>query len=136
MEQNDRFGLWVRGVEPVVNIAVGAEGADDAGTGRRGDGVALGTDGNLAIVADPHVGAPAPDEGPPGTGRSWAEQAAVVSEGLGFSSVRRGAEFAVAFVFVGVGHQLVEPGVGRQPACGAAAERLRRAQPHSRHSGL
>jgi hypothetical protein len=97
MEQNDRFGLWVRGVEPVVNIAVGVEGADDAGTGRRGDGVALGTDGNLAIVADPHVGAPAPDEGPPGTGRSWAEQAAVVSEGLGFSSVRRGAEVRGGF---------------------------------------
>jgi hypothetical protein len=70
--------------------------------------MALGTDGNLAIVADAHAGAQAPDEGPPGTGRSWAEHAAVVSEGLGFSGVRRGAECAVDFVFVGVGHQLVE----------------------------
>ena len=99
-------------MEQVVNIAVGAEAADDVGSGRRGYGMALGTDGNLAIVADAHAGAQAPDEGPPGTSRSRAEHAAVVSESLGFSGVRRGLEFAVDFVFVGVGHQWVEPGVG------------------------
>ena len=72
----------------------------------------MGTDGNLALVAAPHVGAPAPDEGLAGTGRSRAEHAAVVSERRGFSGVRRGPECAVDCVFVGVGHQWVEPGVG------------------------
>ena len=52
MEQNDGFSLWVRGVEPVVNVAGGAAAADDAGMGRRGYGVALVPDGNLALVAD------------------------------------------------------------------------------------
>jgi len=54
----------------------------------------------------------APDEGPPGAGGNGAEDGAFLGQGLVAGEVRRGAEFAMDLVLVGVGHQLIEQVVG------------------------
>jgi len=68
VEQDDGFGTWVGGVAEVIDVAVGAQAANDCGPGWCGHRLSLGTDGDLAIVADAHGGALAPDKGPPGAG--------------------------------------------------------------------
>lgn len=80
--------------------------------GRSVHGEAEAADGGSAVVADADGGAEAPDEGPPRAGWRRAEFGAVFGERLGACSVGSGAEFAVDFVSVGVGEELVEEGVG------------------------
>jgi len=112
VEQNLRFGLGIGLVAEVVEVAVGAEAADDVGAGRGVKAHALGSDGDCAVVADADAGALAPDKGPPRTGRYGAQDRAALGQRLGACGVRGGAQFAMGFVLVGVGQELVQELVG------------------------
>ena len=112
VEQNQGFGLGVWGVVEVVDVAVGAQAAEDGGAGRGGNGLALVVDGDFAVIADADVGLLAPNVGPPGTGGGGAQDGAFFGQGQVAGGVGGGAEFAVDFVLVGVGKQLVEQVVG------------------------
>ena len=112
MEQDDGFGFGIGGMAEVVDVAVGAQAADDAGAWRGVNGLALGADGDFAVVADADAGLLAPDVGPPRTGRGGTQDGAVLGQGLVAGGVGGGAEFAMDFVLVGVGQELVEQVVG------------------------
>jgi len=112
MEQDDGFGLGIRGVTEVVEVAVGAEAADDGGAWRCGDGVALVADRNLAVVADAHAGSLAPDVGPPRALRRGTDHGSLLGEGLLVGGMGCLAEFAMDFVLVGVGDELIEELIG------------------------
>jgi hypothetical protein len=75
--------------------------------------MALGGDGDFAVVADADAGLLAPDVRPLGALGSGANDGALVGEGLLVGGVRRQTEFAVDFVLVGVGGERVEKRVGR-----------------------
>ena len=112
VEEGDGFGLWVWGVLEVKDVAIWAQAANDGGTGRGINGLALGADRDFAVVADADAGLLAPDKGPPGTGGGGTEDGAFFGERLRFGGVGSGAEFAVDFVLVGVRQELVEQAVG------------------------
>lgn len=112
MEQDDGFGVWVWGVAEVEDVAIGAEAADDGGTRWSGDGLALGADGDFTVVADADVGLLAPNVGPPRAVGCGPEDGTFFREGLSLSGLGCLAEFAVDFMLVGVGHELVEQVVG------------------------
>ena len=112
MEENDGFGLRGGSVAEVVDVAVGTQAADDRGTGWSVDGLTLGADWNFAVVADAHPAALAPDVGPPGTRGRRTDDRAFFGEGMLVGLVRGGPEFAVDFVVVGVGDELVQELVG------------------------
>ena len=76
------------------------------------NGVTLGSGGDFAVVADADTGLLAPDIGPPGALGGGADDGALFGEGLLLRGVRGLAEFAVDFVLVGVGDELVEELVG------------------------
>ena len=82
MEQDDGFGVLVWGVAEVVNVAIGAEAADDGGAGWSVKGMTLGADGDLAIVADPDAGLLAPNVRPPRAVWCRSEDGAFFGEGL------------------------------------------------------
>ena len=96
----------------VEEVAVRAEAADDFGAGWSVYGVALGADGDFAVIADADAGLLAPDIGPPGALGWGTEDGAFVGEGLLVGGVRGLAEFTVDFVLVGVGGERVEKLVG------------------------
>ena len=108
MEQDDRFGVWVRSVAEVIDVTVRTEATDDGGARRGVNGVALVADGDFAVIADPDSGLLTPDVGPPRTLWRGAEDGAFFSECLLLGRVRGLAEFAVDFILVGVGDELVE----------------------------
>ena len=112
MEQNEGFALGVWRVLEVKEVSVGSQAADDGRAGRGGNGMTLVVNGDFAIIADADMGALAPNIGPPGTGGGGAQNRAFFRQGQVASRVRGGAEFAVDFVLVGVGKQLVEQVVG------------------------
>ena len=112
MEQDEGFGFGIGGVTEVIDVAIGAQAADDGGAGWSINGLALGTDGDFAVVADPDAGLLAPDIGPPGTRRNGSQDGAFIGEGFGPGGVRGGAQFAMDFVLVGMGQELVEQAVG------------------------
>jgi hypothetical protein len=99
-------------VAEVVNVAVGAEAADDRSAGRGVNRVTLGPDGDFAIVAHADAGLLAPDIGPPRAFRGGTDHGALFGEGLLVGGVGCLAEFAVEFILVGVRHELVEQVVG------------------------
>jgi hypothetical protein len=74
--------------------------------------VAGQANGDFAVLAHTHGDALAPDVGPPGTGGDGAEDGALFGQGLVPGSLGRGAQFAVDFMSVGVGQELVEQAVG------------------------
>jgi hypothetical protein len=74
--------------------------------------MALVANGDLAVVADAHAGLLAPDVRPPRALRSGAKDGAFIGEGLLVDRVGCPAQFAVGFVLVGVGDELVEQLVG------------------------
>ena len=108
MEQDDGFGLWVWGVAEVEDVAVGTEAADDGGARSGINGVALVADGDFAVVPDADAGLLAPDVGPPRALRCRPDDGAIFGEGLLVGGVGCDAEFAMDFVLVGVGYELVE----------------------------
>jgi hypothetical protein len=112
MEQDDGFGFGIGSMAEVVNVSIWAEAADDGGAGRGVNGLALRADGNLAVVPDADAGLLAPDVGPPRALRGGADHGALFGEGLLVGGVGCLAEFAVDFVLVGVGDELVEQWVG------------------------
>ena len=112
VEQDDGFGAWIRRVAEVVNVAIWAEAAQDGGAGWGVNGLALGTNRDFAVVADADAGLLAPDVGPPRALGSGTDDRAVFGEGLLVGGVGCLAEFAVDFVLVGVGDELVEQLVG------------------------
>jgi hypothetical protein len=65
MQEDDGFGVGIRGVPEVVDVTIRAQATDDDGTGRGGEGVALVAHGGFAVVADADAGLLAPDVGPP-----------------------------------------------------------------------
>jgi len=112
MEQDDGFGFGIGSMAEVVNVTIWAETAEDAGAGWGVNGLALGADGDFAVVPDADAGLLAPDIGPPRALRDGADHGALFGEGLLVGGVGCLAEFAVDFVLVGVGDELVEQLVG------------------------
>lgn len=49
-ERDDGFGLWVRGMTEVVNVATWAEAADVGGAGWGVNGLALRADADFGVV--------------------------------------------------------------------------------------
>lgn len=109
MEEDDGYGFGIRGVAEVVEGAIWAETADDAGAGWGINGLALRANGDLAVVADADVGLLAPDVGPPGTLGDGADDGAVFGEGLLVGGLGCLAQFAVDFILVAVRDEWVEP---------------------------
>ena len=112
MEEDDGFGFWIGGVAEVIEVAVRAQAADDGGAWRSGDGQTLGADGDFPVIADAHAGLLAPNIGPPRTLGGCAQHRTFFSERLGARGEGGDAQFAVDFVLVGVGQELVEQTVG------------------------
>ena len=112
MEQDDGFCVFVRGVTEIVNVAIWAETTDDGGAGWSVNGLALGADGDFAVVPNADAGLLAPDVGPPRTVGIGAQDGSFFGAGLLLGGVGCLAEFAVDFVLVGVGQELIEQRVG------------------------
>ena len=112
MAQDDGFGLFVWGVAEVVNVALGAQAANHLGTWWSDNGLALRADGDFTVVPDADASWLAPDVGPPRTVGGGADHGALFGAGLVVGGVGCLAEFAMAFVLVGVGCELVEQMVG------------------------
>lgn len=112
MAQDEGFGFGIWGVAEVIDVPIGAQATDDGGAGWGVNGLALGGDGHLAVIADPDAGLLAPDKWPPRTSWRGSQDRAFVREGLGARGVRGGAQFAMDFVLVGVAQELVEQAVG------------------------
>ena len=112
MEQNDGFGLGIWGMAEVIDVAVRTQATNDPDTGWRINRQALGADGYFAVIADADVDALTPDKGPPWAVGGGTQDRAVLGAGLVTSGCRRGAEFAVDFMLVDVGQELVEQTVG------------------------
>lgn len=112
MQQDDGLGFGVGRLTEVEEVAVGSLAADDGAARRSVQAPALGADGDLAVVADAPAGLLAPDIGPPRAGGHGPEHAAAFAQGQLARGVRGGAQFAVDFMFVGMGQELVEQVVG------------------------
>jgi hypothetical protein len=112
MEEDDGFGFWIWGVAEVVNVSLWAETADDGGAGWGVNGLALRADGDFAVLPDADASLLAPDVGPPRTVGGGADHGAFFGAGLWVGGVGCLAGFAMDFVLVGVGHELVEQMVG------------------------
>ncbi len=112
MEEDEGFGLWIWRLLEVIDVAVWAETTDDGGTRRGGNGPALGSGGDFAVVANADAGLLTPDKRPPRTSGGGPQDGAFFGERLGLGRLWGGAEFAVDFVVVGVDQELVEQPVG------------------------
>ena len=112
MEEDDGLGFGIGSVAEVEEVTVRSEAADDGTARGRVDAPALEGDRDLAIVAGPHAGLLAPDVGPPRTHGGHAQNGAFFGAGLGARGMRGEAQFAVDFMLVGVGQELVEQAVG------------------------
>ena len=112
VQQDDGFGFWIWGVSEVVNVTIGTQAADDGGTRRGVNGVALGPGGDFAVVADADAGLLTPDVRPPGTVGRGADDGLFFGESLLLGLERGLAEFAMDFMLVGVRNELVQEVVG------------------------
>lgn len=112
VEQDAEFGRWVWGVAQIVDVAVWAQAADDGGAGWGVHRLSLGSDGNLAVVTDAHGGLLAPAKRPPRAGGHGAQDGAFFVQRLLPGGVRGDPQFAVDFVLVGAGQELVEQVIG------------------------
>jgi hypothetical protein len=112
VEQDDGFGIFVWGVAEVVDVPIGSQAADDFGARWGINGMALGGDGDFAVIADADAGLLAPEVRPPRALGRGADDGALVGEGLLVGGVRGLGEFAVDFVLVGVGDEGIEETVG------------------------
>ena len=76
------------------------------------DGQPLSADWDFAIVTDPDGILLAPDEGPPGASWHWSQDRVFVGEGLLPGGLWGGAQFAVDFVLIDMGEELIQELVG------------------------
>ena len=112
VEPHQRLGGRVGSRAPADDAAVGPQTAEDGGARSRREAVAGRADGDWAVVAGPDARALAPDGGPPGAGGGRAQDGTLFGQGLVPSRLGRGAQFAMNFVGVDVGQELIEPRVG------------------------
>ena len=112
VQEHDRFGFGSGRLAEIIDVSVWAQAADHRGPGWHVHGVALGTDGNFAVVADADAGALAPDKGPPRAGGDGSQHRAFFGQGLVAGGLGRGPDFAVDFMGVGMRHQLIQELVG------------------------
>ena len=112
MEEDDGFGFWIGGVTEVIDVAIRAQAADDGGARWCINSLALRANGDFAIVADADTGLLAPDKGPPRTRRDGTQDGAFFGESFGSGGVWGGAEFAMDFMLVDVGQELIQQAVG------------------------
>ena len=112
VQEHDGFGVGIGRLAEVVDVSVWAQAADHGGPGRGVQGVALGADGDFAVIADADAGVLAPDKGPPRAGGHWAQHRAFFGEGLVAGGLGRGPNFAVDFMGVGMREQLLQEVVG------------------------
>jgi hypothetical protein len=89
-------------VTEVVDVTIGSQAADDFGAGWGVYGVALGADGDFAVVADADAGLLAPDVGPPGAVWSVSDNGAFFCEGFLMGGMGCDADLAMDFVLVGM----------------------------------
>ena len=111
MEENDGFGLLGWGLTEVIDVAIGTQAADDFGPRWRINGLALGADGDFAVVTDADRGLLAPDKGPPRASRGWPQHRALLGKGLEFGLVRGSAQLAMEFMLVGMRQELIQKAV-------------------------
>jgi hypothetical protein len=71
-----------------------------------------GADGHFAVIADADAGLLAPDKGPTGIGWCGSQDGLFFGEGLGLGRLWREAEFAVDFVLIAVGKEVIEQTIG------------------------
>lgn len=110
--EDDRFGFGIWGMTEVEDVSVRTQATDDGGTGCGVEGLALGADGDCAVIADADAGLLAPDKGPPRTSGCGPEHGAFFGAGLLLGGVGCDAEFAVDFVVVGMSEELGEEFIG------------------------
>jgi len=96
----------------VIDVAVRTEATNEPDTGWRINRQALGADGHFAVISDADVDTLTPDKGPPWAVGGGTQDRAVFGAGLETCGGRSGAEFAVDFMLVDVGQELVEQAVG------------------------
>ena len=87
VEQDDGFGIGVWGMTEVKDVAIGAEAADDMGVWGSVNGLAVGADGDFAVVTDADAGLLTPDKGPPRALRRGANDRAIFRQSLLVGSV-------------------------------------------------
>ena len=112
VQEHHGFGCGIGRLAEVIDVSVWAQAADHSGPGWHVQGVALGADGNFAVVADADAGALAPDKGPPRAGGRRSQHRAFFGEGLVAGGLGRSSDFAVDFMGVGMRHQLIQELVG------------------------
>lgn len=112
MEKNQGFGLWVWGMLQEEDVAVVAEAADDFRSWRGIKGLSEGADRHFAVVADTDAGLLAPDIRPPRALGSGTQDRAIFGQSLFASGLRRGAQFAVDFMLVGMGQGFFHERIG------------------------
>ena len=112
VQENLGFEFLVWCVAEIKDVAIWAQAAEESGRRRRVNGLALGTDGDFAIITDSDAGLLAPDIGPPRTRRNRPQNGVFLGERLMACRLRGGAEFTMDFVLVGVNEELVEQTVG------------------------
>lgn len=112
LEQDDGFGCWLWGVPEVKEVAVGSEATNDVGAWGSVEGVALVGDRDFAVIADANAGLLAPDVRPPRALGGGADDRAFLGEGLSLGGVGRLAQFAMDFMPVGVGDELIQQLIG------------------------
>ena len=95
------------------DVSVWTEASDYFGAGGCINGLAQGSDGYFAVIADADRGWLAPDVRPPGTFGGGTQDGAFFGDGLFSCCGRGGSEFAVDFIFIGMWKQFVQQCVGR-----------------------
>src|SRR5580704_13386152 len=102
MEQDEWIGLGIWGMAEIEDVSVGLEASDYFGPRRGVNGLAVGGDGDFAVITDADAGLLAPDIGPPRAGRGGPQDGAVFRQGQAASGQRGGAQFPMDFMLVGM----------------------------------
>lgn len=112
MEQDEGFGIGIWGVAEIEDVSVGLEASDYFRPRRGVNGLALGADGDFAVITDADAGLLTPDIGPPRAGWGGPQDGAVFRQGQAASRQRGGPEFPMDFMLVGMKPELVQEAVG------------------------
>jgi len=113
VEQNNGFSLLVWRVLEEEEVTIVAEAADYFRPWWGLNGLSVGADRHFAVIADTDTGLLAPDVRPPRAVGSGTQDGAFFYQGLFASGFRRGAQFAVDFMLVGMGQGFFHERIGR-----------------------